>query len=138
MALNVTTGEVLARASVPGYDSNVFLKPLSEQTRWQSLNPTYTQADGQADRGPDAAAPAGQQRHHQRLCPPAVSLSPSRRSQPLRPAWSRQPKPFFGSGALYALFSNPGARVLDLNESSTTHGLVDLDAALSGSCNYYF
>ena len=43
-------------ASVPGYDPNVFLKPLSEQT-WQSLNPTYTQADGQADRDPTLPRP---------------------------------------------------------------------------------
>lgn len=136
VALDVTTGEVLAMASVPGYDPNVFLKPLSEQT-WQSLNPTYTQADGQADRNPTLPRPLVNNAITNAFAPGSV-FKPITALAALEAGVVTPTETILDQGR-YTRFSQTQAPACwTWNESSTTHGLVDLDAALSGSCNYYF
>ena len=56
VCLDVHSGEVLALASAPGFDPNVFTKALSN-TQWQALSPSYLTASGQIDSDPTLPRP---------------------------------------------------------------------------------
>lgn len=136
VALDVRNGEVLAMASVPGYDPNVFLKPLSEET-WQALNPSYTQVGGQADKDPTLPRPLVNNAITNAFAPGSV-FKPITALAALQAGVVTRTEAILDEGR-YTRFSQVQAPACwTWNESHTTHGLVDLDAALSGSCNYYF
>ena len=136
VALDVTTGEVLSMASVPQFDPNVFLKPLSEQT-WQMLNPSYAQASGQVDKDPTLPRPLVNNAITNAFAPGSV-FKPITALAALQAGVVTQGETILDEGR-YTRFSQVQAPACwTWNESHTTHGQVDLDAALSGSCNYYF
>ena len=56
VCIDVHTGEVLALASEPGYDPNVFTETLPD-TVWQTLSPSYLTASGDVDSDPTLPRP---------------------------------------------------------------------------------
>ena len=136
VCLDVHSGEVLALASAPGFDPNVFTKALSN-TQWQALSPSYLTASGQIDSDPTLPRPLV----NNAVCaafPPGSVFKPITAAAALGAGCVTQQETILDHG-LYTAFSQtqaPGCWTW--NESHTTHGYVNLHDSLEGSCNYYF
>ncbi len=136
VAIDVQSSEVLAMASVPSYDPNLFLQTLDEET-WQVLNPTYLTTAGETNRDPTLPRP---------LINNAIvnAFAPGSMFKPVTAlaALEKQvvtAEEFILAKGRYTYFSEVDAPACWIwNEHHTTHGLVNMQKALAVSCNYYF
>ncbi len=136
VALDVQNGEVLAMASAPTFDPNLFSQTMDEQT-WRQLSPTYTKADGSVDSDPTLPRPLVNHAIASAFAPGSI-FKPVTALAALRAGSVTATETIEDLGR-YTRFSQTQAPACwTWNESHSTHGFVDLQAALAGSCNYYF
>ena len=136
VALDVTTGEVLAMASTPGYDPNAFLQTMDDKT-WQTISPTYLTAAGEINRDPTLPRPLVNNAIINAF-PPGSVFKPITALAALRKKAVTPDEYIFDQGR-YTYFSTVDAPACwTWNDSHDTHGLVNLKRALAVSCNYYF
>ena len=136
IAIDVKSGEVLAMASVPSYDPNLFLQTLDDKT-WQTINPTYLTAAGEINRDPTLPRPLVNNALVNAF-PPGSVFKPITALAALSKKVVTPDEQIFDEGR-YTYFSTVDAPACwTWNDSHGTHGLVDLKHALAVSCNYYF
>ncbi len=136
VALDVQNGEVLAMASAPTFDPNLFSQTMDEQT-WNQLSPTYTKANGAVDTDPTLPRPLVNHAISSAFAPGSI-FKPVTALAALRSSCVTATETIEDLGR-YTRFSQTQAPACwTWNESHTTHGFVNLQAALAGSCNYYF
>ena len=126
VVVNVRTGEILAMASYPSYDLNLFSKGISQEN-WNALNPANT-------RNPLAARPLFNTATMMAVQPGSIYkmiTAYAAMEQGLDPKLRLQDGGFVKIG-------NQSYGCILWNTSRRTHGLVDLYKGLEVSCNYYF
>ncbi len=136
VAIDVSTGEVLAMASTPSYDPNAFLQTMDDKT-WQAISPTYLTASGEVSRDPTLPRPLVNNAIINAF-PPGSVFKPITALAALQKKVVTPGDYIFDQGR-YTYFSTVDAPACwTWNDSHDTHGLVDLKRALAVSCNYYF
>lgn len=126
VVVNVNTGEVLAMASYPSYDINLFSTGISQED-WNSLNPANT-------RNPLAARPLFNVATMMAVQPGSIYkmiTGFSAMEQGLDPY-----QKFYDDG--FVEIGNQRYACWMWNDYRAKHGLVDLFRAITVSCNYYF
>lgn len=136
VAIDVSNGEVLAMASTPGYDPNVFMQRLDDAA-WQALNPEYLTAAGNVDRDPTLPRPLVNNAITNAFAPGSV-FKPVTALAALESGVVTAEETIYDAGR-YTHFSTTDAPACwTWNDSSTTHGLVNIKDAMAVSCNYFF
>ena len=126
VVVNVNTGEVLAMASYPSYDINLFSTGIS-QDDWNSLNPVNT-------RNPLAARPLFNSATMMAIQPGSIYkmiTGFAAMEQGLNPY-----QKLYDNG--YVEVGNQRYACWMWNDYRAKHGLIDMIRALEVSCNYYF
>lgn len=136
VCIDVHTGEVLALASEPGYDPNVFTETLPD-TVWQTLSPSYLTASGGVDSDPTLPRPLVNNAVSAAF-PPGSVFKPITAAAALGSGKVTAEETILDLGRYTAFSETEAPGCWTWNESHTTHGYVDLHDALEGSCNYYF
>lgn len=134
--VDIHTGEVLALASRPGYDPNIFSYPVSAQT-WAEINPIYSLPDG--TQSLDITLPRPMVNVAvMGSAPPGSTFKLVTAAAALTEGVVTIAEEIRDLGK-YTRFSeiNPPA-CWTWNEVKITHGLVNMVKAIQGSCNYYF
>ena len=136
VALDIRNGQVLAMASAPTFDPNLFSQTMDDTT-WRQLSPTYTKADGTTDPDPTLPRPLVNNAIASAFAPGSI-FKPVTALAALGTSAITPAETIEDSGR-YTRFSETQAPACwTWNESHTTHGFVNLQSALAGSCNYYF
>ncbi|MBF4694868.1 penicillin-binding transpeptidase domain-containing protein [Fusibacter ferrireducens] len=126
VVVNVNTGEILAMASYPSYDINLFSTGISQED-WNSLNPVNT-------RNPLAARPLFNSATMMAIQPGSIYkmiTGFAAMEQGLDPY-----QKLYDNG--YVEIGNQRYACWLWNDYRAKHGLVDMIRALEVSCNYYF
>jgi penicillin-binding protein 2 len=131
-----TGGEVLAMASVPGYDPNAFLSRMDEQT-WDALNPNYFDAGGSINRDPTLPRPLVNNAIINAFAPGSV-FKPVTALCALEAGVVSETETILDQGRFTYFSQTDAPACWTYNDSHETHGLVDMRRALAVSCNYYF
>ncbi|MFR4008482.1 MAG: penicillin-binding transpeptidase domain-containing protein [Christensenellales bacterium] len=136
VCLDVHSGEVLALASAPGFDPNVFTKALSN-TQWQALSPSYLTASGQIDSDPTLPRPLV----NNAVCaafPPGSVFKPITAAAALGAGRVTPQETILDQGRYTAFSQTQAPGCWTWNESHTTHGYVNLHDSLEGSAIIIF
>lgn len=136
VCIDVHTGEVLALASEPGYDPNVFTETLPDAV-WQALSPSYVTASGKVNSDPTLPRPLVNNAVSAAF-PPGSVFKPITAAAALGADKVTAEETILDLGRYTAFSETEAPGCWTWNESHTTHGYVDLHDALEGSCNYYF
>jgi penicillin-binding protein 2 len=126
VVIDVNTGEVLALASLPDYDPNVFAKGSPTVKEYAALNPKDA-----TERTPKPLwnyATKG-------AVPPGSAFKMVTGMAGLMEGVIKPTDKILDRG-IYPYAHHPGCWLW--NEHHRTHGLVDITTAIKGSCNYYF
>ncbi|MDL2225457.1 hypothetical protein LJC20_04590 [Eubacteriales bacterium OttesenSCG-928-M02] len=137
VVVDVHNGEILAMASSPNYDANVFSETMDTDT-WNALNPTYTTGkDNHVDTDPTLPRPM--------FNAPVTGVYPPGSTY----------KPFVAAAALEEGVVSARETITDLGRythysttlapacwlyrtNGATHGAENVVSAIAHSCNYYF
>ena len=126
VAIEVETGDVLAMASNPDFDPNLFATGISSED-WSML---------QKENPRDALSPAPLYNVAAR-----TAVQPGSTFKPVTAtaayASGLNPNQKYRDGG-YLMLGNQAFNCLVWTTSHSTHGMVDLKSALEVSCNYYF
>ncbi|MBO4992159.1 MAG: penicillin-binding protein, partial [Firmicutes bacterium] len=126
VAIEVDTGDVLAMASNPDFDPNLFATGISPED-WSML---------QKENPRDALSPAPLYNVAAR-----TAVQPGSTFKPVTAtaayASGLNPNQKYRDGG-YLMLGNQAFNCLVWTTSHSTHGMVDLKSALEVSCNYYF
>ena len=126
VAIDVNTGKLLACASVPNYDPNVFAKGFVTEAEWNALNPASSDPmvpHPMFDYSLNGAEPPGST--FKMITSTAALMN--KVTTPSEEILDKGIYPYGGNPTCWAW-----------NEYGATHGYVNLPKAISVSCDYYF
>lgn len=139
VAIDVKTGEVIALASYPSYDPNLFATGTINSKIWKELNPRYPHPADPNRENQDPTLPRPMLNNAiTGTFPPGSTFKMVVGAGGMMEGLVGVKEKILDRGR-YTKFSQkhaPGCWIW--NEYRSTHGWVDIISAIQNSCNYYF
>jgi len=139
VAIDVKTGEVIALASYPSYDPNLFATGTIDSKTWKELNPRYPHPDDPNRENQDPTLPRPMLNNAiTGTFPPGSTFKMVVGAGGMKEGLVGVTEKIQDKGR-YTKFSQKNAPACWIwNDYRGTHGWVDIIDAIRDSCNYYF
>lgn len=139
VAVSVKSGEVLALASYPDYDPNLFSQGALSQEAWELLSPFYPSPADPTKENQDPTLPRPLVNNALTAAFPPGSIFKMVTGAAALEGGFISPTDTVTDYGRYTRYSNTHAPACWLwNSSRRTHGAENIISALRDSCNYYF
>ncbi len=137
VALDINTGEILAIASLPNYDPDLFASGGISAAGWNGLNPVYKDAQGKENLDPTLPRPMLNNAISSAF-PPGSTFKMVVGAAALMEGIIGIGDTVYDYGKYTAYSKTEAPGCWKFNEDGGSHGYENIVSALRDSCNYYF